>query len=64
MQVPPASGNGEDGDFIVLTPRFLAIFSATEESDTCGASACSVPRALAMRSISVTKFSVVLIANR
>src|SRR6267143_1232465 len=41
-----------------LTPRFLAIFSATEERETCDSSPRSAPRELAMRSISKTGFFV------
>src|SRR5258706_7842306 len=47
----------------VRTPRFLAIFSATEASEIRVPSPCSAPRELAMRSISETKLSVVLIVS-
>src|SRR6266404_1892085 len=44
-----------------FTPRFLAIFSATVEREISIAPPSSVPRALAIRSISETRFRVVLI---
>jgi len=61
MQVAPARGNRQDGNLVILTPRFLAIFSDTVEREISIVPPSSVPRALAIRSISETRFRVVLI---